>query len=371
MVFYFCYRIYCTKVLLCYNFVGYHLSKGIFMKVSATSLLKASVLTAMLLGVSACGDKTPPAQSAQSAQQDTAQTDKLQTKFLTIATGGASGPYNIIGTSLAELYSQNFGVNSKTQTTGASVENLNLLNQKKVEMAFVMSDSLSDAVNGTGSFPQKMDNLSQIAALYPNFVQIVTSKKTGIQSIEDLKGKRIAVGAQNSGVELASRALLEGFGITYNDIKVDYLGYAEAADALKSGKLDAAFLTSGLPNSSLMELQQGFDLQIVAIPADKLSQIAQTKSFFSVNSIPKGTYGNDADIPTAAILNALVVRSDLNENDVYLATKALFENLPKLQTAHQAAKDISVATAQQGLVAPLHPGAKRYFDEVATQTKTQ
>ncbi|WP_084349570.1 TAXI family TRAP transporter solute-binding subunit [Moraxella oblonga] len=337
------------------------------MKLLATSLFVAT------MALTACGGDKAPAQE-KTAQAGQADTTKLETKFLTIATGGASGPYNIIATSLAEIYNGQFGVNSKTQTTGASVENLNLLNQKKVEMAFVMSDSLSDAVNGVGSFNQKMDNVSQVAALYPNFVQIVTSKKSGINTISDLKGKRIAVGAQNSGVELASRALLEGFGITYNDVKVDYLGYAEAADALKSGKLDAAFLTSGLPNSSLMELQQGFDLQIVAIPADQLAQIAKTKTFFTVNNIPKGTYGNDADIPTAAILNALVVRSDLSENDVYLATKALFENLPKLQTAHQAAKDISLATAQQGLVAPLHPGAKRYYDEVAataTQTDTK
>lgn len=331
---------------------------------SIKTLSQATLLALTIATLTACGGDKAEAPKGES-KETTASTDgqKLETKFLTIATGGASGPYNIIATSLAEIYSGQFGVNSKTQTTGASVENLNLLNQKKVEMAFVMSDSLNDAVNGTGSFSQKMD-VSQVAALYPNFVQIVTSKKTGITTIADLKGKRVAVGAQNSGVELASRALLEGFGITYNDIKVDYLGYAEAADALKSGKLDAAFLTSGLPNSSLMELQQGFDLQIVSIPADKLGEIAKTKTFFTVNHIPKGTYGNDADIPTAAILNALVVRSDLSENDVYLATKALFENLPKLQTAHQAAKDISVATAQQGLVAPLHAGAKRYFDEV-------
>ncbi|MDO4896282.1 MAG: TAXI family TRAP transporter solute-binding subunit [Moraxella sp.] len=329
-------------------------------------LLAQSALLAMtVMALSACGGDDNKAPTDKSSTQASTPSDKLETKFLTIATGGASGPYNIIGTSLAELYNQQFGVNSKTQTTGASVENLNLLNQKKVEMAFVMSDSLNDAVNGTGSFSQKMDNISQVAALYPNFVQIVTSKKTGINTIADLKGKRVAVGAQNSGVELASRALLEGFGITYDDIKVDYLGYAEAADALKSGKLDAAFLTSGLPNSSLMELQQGFDLQIVSIPSDQLAEIAKTKTFFTVNHIPKGTYGNDTDIPTAAILNALVVRSDISENDVYLATKALFENLPKLQTAHQAAKDISVASAQQGLVAPLHAGAKRYFDEVA------
>lgn len=327
-------------------------------------LTKATLLTLSLGALVACGDKAP-AQKTENATTTAPATDKLETKFVTIATGGSSGPYNIIGTTLAEQYAQQFAINSKTQTTGASVENLNLLAQKKAEMAFVMSDSLSDAINGTGSFSNKIENVAQVAALYPNFVQIVTSSKSGIKTIADLKGKRVAVGAQNSGVELASRALLEGFGITYKDITVDYLGYAEAADALKSGKLDAAFLTSGLPNSSLMELQQGFDLQLVSIPADKLAEIAKSKQFFTANVIPKGTYGNAEDIPTAAILNALVVSKDLSENDVYLLTKSLFENLDKLKTAHQAAKDISVETAQQGLVAPIHPGAQRYYDEVA------
>ncbi|MDO5652139.1 MAG: TAXI family TRAP transporter solute-binding subunit [Moraxella sp.] len=312
--------------------------------------------------LAACGgDK--PADTAATAS--TASSDKLQTKFVTIGTGGASGPYNIIGTALAESYAAKFGVNAKTQTTGASVENLNLLEQKKLEMAFVMSDALSEAVNGTGNFKAPLSSVAQVASLYPNYVQIVASQASGVQSIEDLRGKRIAVGAQGSGVEVATRALLEGFGITYNDIKVDYLGYAEAADGLKSGKLDAAFLTSGLPNSSLMELEQGFKLQMVSIPADKLTEIAKTKSYFIPMNIPAGTYSNTADVPTAAILNALVVRQDLSEDDVYLLTKNLFESLPNLQNAHQAAADITLANAQQGLVAPLHAGAKRYYDEMA------
>lgn len=320
-------------------------------------------LSAALL--SACGgDKT------ETKAGDTATVvadDKLETKFVTVGTGGASGPYNIIGTAMTENYAKAFGVNAKTQTTGASVENLNLLAQKKLEMAFVMSDALSDAIHGQNNFTDKLDNISQIASLYPNYVQIVASSASGIHSIEDLKGKRVAVGAQGSGVEVATRALLDGFGMTYQDIKVDYLGYAEAADGLKSGKLDAAFLTSGLPNSSLMELEQGFDLQIVSIPADKLAQIAQTKTFFIPMEIPAGTYGNDTAVPTAAILNALVVRSDMSNDDVYKLTKSFFENLEMLRNAHQAANDISVDQAQQGLVAPLHPGAKRYYDEVNTK----
>ncbi|OAU95718.1 TAXI family TRAP transporter solute-binding subunit [Moraxella catarrhalis] len=329
---------------------------------------KAAIATLAALTLAACGNNNQTA-NAPAANSDAAQTstaaNALETKFATIGTGGASGPYNIIGTSLSEIYAQQFGVNSKTQTTGASVENLNLLNQKKLEMAFVMNDALSDAVNGVGSFQQKVDNVQTMATLYPNYVQIATSSKKGISTIDDLRGKRVAVGAQGSGVESSARALLNAIGITYNDITPDYLGFAEAADGLKTGKLDAAFFTSGLPNSSLMELQQGFDLQLVAIPADKATAISNTNNIFVGETIPSGTYGNDMDISTVAVLNSLVVRSDLSENDVYNLTKSFFDNLSTLQTAHQAANGITIENAQQGLIVDLHPGAKKYYDEVA------
>ncbi len=339
----------------------------------------------LLLGLlAACSDNdsqdtAKPAASAPATEQSAADTtvtettevtttegtdqDGLDTRFVTIATGGASGPYNIIATSLAEIYSNEYGVNSKTQTTGASVENINLLNQDKVEMAFVMSDVLSDALAGTGSFPNKIDKVQQIAALYPNYVQVVTSKKSGIKTLDDLRGKRVAVGAQNSGVEVNARNLLNGHDISYDDITVDYLGYAEAADALKAGKLDAAFLTSGLPNASLMELEQGFDLQLVAIEPDRVADIAKDQSYFVSLEIPADTYGNEQAIPTAAIMNALVIRSDLSEADGYKLTKAFFDNLAKLENSHQAVKDVSLKDAQEGLVAPLHPGAKKFYDE--------
>lgn len=324
------------------------------------------------LALSACGNDNKPASGGDATTTSSKDgvagaSDKLETKFLTVGTGGASGPYNIIGTALTEHYAKEFGVNSKTQTTGASVENLNLLGQNKLEMALVMSDALNDAVTGTGTFNKKIENVSQIASLYPNYVQIVASKSSGVTTIEDIKGKRVAVGDQGSGTELATRTLLEGFGITYNDIKPDYLGFAAAADSLKAGKLDVAFFSSGIPNSSLMELQQGFDLQLVSVPADKLTEIAKTKTFFMPMEIPAGTYGNESAIPTTAILNALVVRSDLSENDVYLLTKSFFDNLEGLKNSHQAAADIKLENAQNGLVAPLHPGAKRYYDEVASK----
>lgn len=324
--------------------------KNKFIKGLATVLLASGVLAA-------CGSDEGDNKSNGESSEG------MDSKIVTIATGGASGPYNIIGTALAERYSSELGVNSKTQTTGASVENINLLKQEKIEMAFVMSDVLSEAVEGVGNFEGKVENVSQIAALYPNYVQIVTTEKSGIKSFEDLKGKRIAVGAQNSGVEVNARNLLEGHGITYDDIQVDYLGYAEAADALKSGKLDAAFLTSGIPNASLMELEQGLDMVLVPVDPEKIKEIAQDQAYFVALDIPAGTYGNEEAIPTAAIMNALVVRSDMSDDDVYKLTKSFFEGLGDLTNAHQAAADISIEAAQEGMVAPVHPGAQRYFDE--------
>ena len=291
---------------------------------------KSVLLVAAAFALTACSDDsqttatTAPADAPKTEASTTVADNKLETRFVTIATGGASGPYNIIATSLAEQYNKTYGVNSKTQTTGASVENINLLNQDKVEMAFVMSDVLTDAINGENSFPAKIDKVQQVAALYPNYVQVVTSKNSGIKTLDDLRGKRVAVGDQNSGVEVNARNLINGFGMTYDDLRVDYLGYAAAADALKSGRIDAAFLTSGLPNASLMELQQSFDLQMVEIPADRIQDIAKDKPFFVSLNIPAGTYGNEADVPTAAIQNALVVRKDLSEDDVYKLTKTFF-----------------------------------------------
>ena len=290
-------------------------------------------------------------------------TEGLETNIVTIATGGASGPYNIIGTTLADQYVKEFDVNSRTQTTGASVENINLLEQGKAEMAFVMSDALSQAVNGEVSFKEPIKNVSQIATLYPNVVQIITKEGSGIKTIEDLKGKRIAVGDQNSGVEINARVLLNGHGITYEDVKVDYLGYAEAADGLKAGTIDAAFLTSGLPNASVMELAETTGIQLVSVNAEKVAEIAKEHPYFISYDIAVDTYKNEEAITTAAVPNALVVRTDMSEDDVYDLTKKFFESIPTLQNSHQAANDITLDAAQESVVAPIHPGAQRYYDE--------
>ncbi|WP_407929471.1 TAXI family TRAP transporter solute-binding subunit [Jeotgalicoccus meleagridis] len=327
--------------------------------------MKFNKYLVLILGASlfltACGDDS----GDEGATEESSESDgaSLETNIVTIATGGSSGPYNIIATTLAEGYSKEFDVNSRTQTTGASAENLNLMKDEKAEMAFVMSDALVQAVNGEETFEEPIENVQQIGALYPNYVQLISTQDAGIESVEDLKGKRVAVGDQNSGVEIATRAVLEAHDMSYDDIEVDYLGYAEASEAMRSGQLDAAFLTSGLPNASVMELQNSVDLKIVPIEAEAVEVLSEDADYFEALEIPADTYGNEEAVPTVAIMNALVVRSDLSEDDVYNLTKYLFENLEGLTNAHQAANDINVETAEESSVIELHPGAQKYYDE--------
>ncbi len=319
------------------------------------SILSSIVLAAGLLA--ACGD------DSNESNGSGATGEGLESKIVTIATGGASGPYNIIGTTLADIYKNEYDVNSRTQTTGSSVENLNLIDQGKVEVAFVMSDALSQAIKGEVSFKEKIESVSTIATLYPNVVQIIAKADSGIKTIEDLKGKRVAVGDQNSGVEVNARTLLNGHGITYDDIKVDYLGYAEAADGLSAGTIDAAFLTSGLPNASVMELSETLDITLVSIDPEKVAEIAKEHPYFISYEIKPDVYSNKESIFTAAVPNALVVRKDLSEDDVYKLTKTFYESLDKLVNSHQAATDISLEKGDEGIIGELHPGAKKYYDE--------
>lgn len=312
----------------------------------------------LILPLAACPNESPNGPNAA-----TTESTQLSQDSITIASGGASGPYNMIATALAEQYHQILGVDARTQTTGASIENMNLLAQGKVDMAFVQSDVLSDAIRGSGSFTTPINNVRQIAALYPNHVQIISRQDANIQSVDDLRGKRVAVGDERSAVELNTRLILAGHDIDYDDISVNYLGDAAAADALRTGQVDAAFVISGLPNAAVLALSQNLALTVVPIAASKVAELAQDQHYFVAHSLPAGAYGNEGAVPTAAIMNALVVRADLSDDDVYLLTRTFFDQLMALETAHPAAADISFYEAQTGLVAPLHPGAQRLYDE--------
>ncbi|MBN2741227.1 MAG: TAXI family TRAP transporter solute-binding subunit [Rhodobacteraceae bacterium] len=285
--------------------------------------------------------------------------------FINILTGGTSGVYYPLGVALSEIYGQNMAdTRVQVQSTKASVENLNLLQQGRGELAFALGDSVKDAWEGNADagFKAPLSKLRAIAAIYPNFIQIAALKDANATTITDLKGKSISVGAAKSGTELNARKIFGAAGMSYDDLgKVEYLPFSESVELMKNRQLDATFQSSGLGNAALKDLSTTQDVSFVAIPAEVADKLGAP---YKPGIIPAGTYpGQDADVPTVAITNILVTRADVSDEEAYQMTKLLFENLDTLKAAHAAAGGISLEAAVQGLPIPLHPGAEKYYRE--------
>lgn len=286
-------------------------------------------------------------------------------QFINILTGGTSGVYYPLGNALSTIYGEAIpGAKPTVQSTKASVENLNLLQAGRGEVAFSLGDSVVFAWNGDAEmgFKAKADKLRAIATLYPNYIQVVAAKGAGIRSLADLKGKRVSVGAPKSGTEVNARTVFAAAGLTYDDMQVQYLPFGESVELMKNRQLDATLQSAGLGVASIRDLANSIDIVIVAIPLDVVARI-NDPAYIS-GEIPAGTYqGQDAPVVTAAVNNILVTRSDLPDELVHRMTKAMFEHLADMVAAHSAAKVISLDTAAQGLPIPLHPGAQRFYKE--------
>jgi TRAP transporter TAXI family solute receptor len=317
-----------------------------------------AILVAVVLVFGACAKKAPEAPKP-------AAIDKSSV-FITVASGPTSGIYYPIGGGFGSVLANDIGFRSSVQSTGASVENINLILNKKAELAIVMSDAVLQAYDSFGAFegqPAKKD-IRGLMSLYPNYVQLVTTEATGIKTFKDLKGKRVGVGAPNSGVEVNARLMFEAHGMTYADIRPDYLNYGEAIDQMRNGMVDAAFVTSGIPNSTVMDLGTTKKIRIIPIEGEGMAALQKKYPFFTAAVIPAGTYGNEADVNTATIMNIMIVGKELSDEVVYEMTKGIFANIGKIQDTHSAAKkSVSLQNALNGMVVPLHPGAEKYFKE--------
>lgn len=285
--------------------------------------------------------------------------------FVAILTGGTSGVYYPMGVALSKVFTEKVpGARPSVQATKASVENLNLIQAGKGELAFTLGDSLAAGWKGDeeAGFRRKLDKLRGVTAIYPNYVQIVASKESGIKTLADLKGKRLSVGAPKSGTELNARAILDAAGLSYKDLaKVEYLPFGESVELMKNRQLDATLQSAGLGVSSIRDLATSTPITVVAIPA---AIVDKAGAPFVKQSIPANTYDGQAEpVETAAVVNYLVTRADVSDDLVYKMTKAMYESLPELQAAHSAAKAIDIRKAAEGMPVPLHPGAARYLKE--------
>lgn len=333
------------------------------------SILSVSLALVFLLLLTACSSNTgaPASQSSGNPAAGSESTINKNDYFITVATGPTSGLYYPIGGAFSNVIKNQLGYKSSAQSTGASVENINLILDGKADLAITMADAIAQAYDAFGAFEGKepKKNLRALMGLYPNYVQLVTTEKSGITKFEDLKGKRVGIGAPNSGVELNARMMYEAHGMTYNDSKVDYLNYGEAIDQMKNGMIDAAFVTSGIPNATIMELGTTNKIVIVPIEGEGAKNLIAKYPFFVEEIIPANTYDTGKDINTVTVRNIMIVREELPEEVVYEITKGIFENIEDIKASHNTANQhLSLENSQIGVSIPIHPGAEKYYREM-------
>ncbi len=286
-------------------------------------------------------------------------------EFINILTGGTSGVYYPLGVGLSNIYGENIeGARTQVQSTKASVENMNLLQDGRGELAFALGDTVAMAWEGNADagFTAPLDQIRGIAAIYPNYIQVVASAESGITEFADLAGKGLSVGAPASGTELNARAIFGAMGMSYDDLgKTEYLPFAESVELIKNRQLDATLQSAGLGVASIRDLASSIDINVVAIPTETAESLGAP---YIAATIPAGTYdGQEEDVSTVAVSNYLVTHAGVSDDLAYQMTKLLYENLDTLEANHMAAADIKIENALEGMPIPLHPGSERYYRE--------
>jgi TRAP transporter TAXI family solute receptor len=288
-----------------------------------------------------------------------------------ILTGAQTGANYALGVALSQIYAKVIpNVKAAVQVTRTSAENLDLLQAGRGELAVTFGDVLAAAWRGDAEagFKTPLDNLRGVSATYDNYVQIVARADSGIQTVADLKGKRVSVGAQRSTTELNARAILKAAGLSYKDLgKVEYLPIGQSIELLKERQVDAMLQSAVAGSPSIRDLATSLPIVVVAIPPDVVAKMGDA---YVPGMIPAKTYaGQTTGVPTAAIGNFLVTRADVPDELVYQMAKALYDNLPMLYAVHDAAKVMKRENAAKGMPVPLHPGAEQYYREVGVTLK--
>lgn len=299
-------------------------------------------------------------------------TSPVAAQELSIATGGTGGVYFPYGGGLAELINRHVdGASASAEVTGASVENVALVQRGDSDIALALADTVYQAFTGTGAFDgRQVSELRALASIYPNAIHLVALADSGITSLEDLRGKSVSVGAPGSGTEVSAQMLLAANGITYNDFDAQRLNFNETADALRDGTIAAGFWSVGPPTSSIMNLAATRAISVVALTEDQIAAAIAVEPTFAPYTLREGTYdGMTAGVLTISTPNVLIVNADMNDDLAYNITKAMFENVAELIAVHPAANDTTVDFTIASTPIPFHPGSLRYLEEVGATVR--
>lgn len=296
-------------------------------------------------------------------------TPVLSSQFITIGTGGVTGTYYPTGGAICRFvnqYKKESKIRCSVESTDGSLYNLNTLKNGELDFGIVQSDIVYQASKGEGAFKDaKFPKLRSVIAIYPELLTLVTKKDSNINKLLDIKGKRINLGNSGSGNETTALALFEESGINKNDLKqVGTFSASEMPDALKNNIIDGYFYMVGHPTANIKDAANSTDIKIIPIDNNILDSLIEKYPYFTKGYIQAGTYrGQENDIPTFGVKAVLVTNENVNGNTVYLLVKAILENFDEFKKLHPAYENLTKESLLNGLSAPLHEGAKKYFEE--------
>ena len=320
-------------------------------------LLSLVLATVMVLSLVACG-----------GTNDTAKASKM-----TMGTGGTSGTYYGYGGVLGQYIKNNAGIDVVVVSTDGSKANIQGIDAGDYQLGTVQSDVMAYAWEGTRSFESDgaLSSFRVVAGLYAESVQLVTMDPE-IKSVADLAGKSVSIGAPGSGVYFNAIDVLTAAGLSEDDIKAQYQSFADSADALKDGKIDAAFIVAGAPTPAITELCTTNAAYLVPIDGDIADKLMADCPFYTAYTVPAGTYpGQEADVTTVTVKATLIVDANASEDDVYALTKAIFDNIDAIKAENAKGAELSIENATSGMTAPFHKGAAKYFAEKGVEVVTE
>lgn len=296
--------------------------------------------------------------------------------FLTIGTGATTGVYFPVGTGMAKLVNDaGAGLRANARSTGGSVFNVNALGTGELQMAIAQNDIVYYAYKGSGiqAFEGKANNkLRTLAVLYPEVLHVIARKDAGINSIADLKGKRVVIGDLGSGTEQTARQVLEAYNLGFNDLgQTLRVSPAQGISLMQDKRADALFYTVGVGASAISQIAQTVDVKVVPVAGNQAANLIKKYPFYVRYNIPAGSYkGVGATVPSVAVQATLVSTTDVSDDTVYKAMQAMFGNETQLKAIHPSlANNYSNEKAVKGLPAPLHPGAVKFFREKGLNVK--
>jgi TRAP transporter TAXI family solute receptor len=287
------------------------------------------------------------------------------TSNVVITTGDTGGTLYPIGASVTKIVNSGQDTIKLTnQASGGSVENVTLLQNGDAEFAIMGGDVAVNGYEGTDTYEGDPQKLSGVFVAYDQPLTIVTLADSDINSIQDIKGKKVVVGQPGSGNEVKSKRMLEILDITYDDFNPQFISFSEAVDGLKDNHVDVGMFWAGSPNASIMDLATTKDIKFITLSDEERELVSSKHGYYVDYTLPAGLYkGMDEDIQTLSVNAQIVTSPEVDEEVVYTFVKTLFENVDTFNTSHDAVKDFSLEKASKNTI-PLHPGAEKYYKEV-------